>query len=279
MQTRLPLVVLIACATEVVSSSAAADEPDERQYAPIPEPIFTETVTDIDGSERGEVELEANGAVLRALRGGAYALDASVEVEWIVLPRLGVRIEPSMASDRDDGLSAPGVSFGVSGGAALKLLQDFDRQLFVDAELLARLPWDEAAIVQPGDPALPLAADLRAGWRRGPVTLRWGAGYGGFGDAVHLPLRGSVAVLAPFESSGRFGFWGVEVDADGARTAPVVAALNVVPNFAPGGLPFRIGLALPWAIGEEDRRPSVGLFLRVFYESSREIEFAEGRSR
>ena len=132
-------------------------------------------------------------------------------------------------------------------------------------------------IVQPGDPAQPLAFDLRAGWRRDLLTLRWSAGVGAFGDAQHLPLRGSLAVLLPFEGSGRFGFWGIELDADGARGAPFVVALDVVPNLEPTGLPLRIGLALPWTIGERDDRPSLGLFLRVFYESAREIEFAAPR--
>jgi hypothetical protein len=114
--------------------------------------------------------------------------------------------------------------------------------------------------------------------RRGPLALRWSGGVGAGGDAYHVPLRGSAAVLAPFEGSGRFGFWGVEVDADGARSKPVVVALDVVPNFAPAGLPFRMGLVLPWVVGEVGDRPSVGLFFRVFYESEREIAFASPRA-
>jgi hypothetical protein len=55
-----------------------------------------------------------------------------------------------------------------------------------------------------------------------------------------------------------------------------VAAANIVPNLVPAGIPFGVGLALPWAIGERDTRPSLGLFVRIFYESSREIE-ARGR--
>jgi hypothetical protein len=254
---------------------AADDDGDaKRAHVPLPEPIFTETVTDIDGDEAGEVEFEANGSILRSRRGGAYGLDASLEAEWIVHRRLGVRFEPTFSLDRAGGVSASSAAFGASAGAALKIVQDFERQFFLHAEVLARLPWDESAIVQPGDPALPFAVDLRAAVRRGPITLRWGVGVGAFGDAVHIPLRGSVALLTPFESSGRFGFWGVELDADGARTAPAVVALNLVPNLVPSGLPFRVGLALPWAIGEQGDRPSLGVFVRVFYESAREVEFA-----
>lgn len=274
---RCRVIVALALAASIAQPcTAAAEEHDEaRRHVPLPEPIFTETVTDIDGDEAGEIEFEANGAVFRSRRGGAYGLDASLEGEWIVHRRLGLRFEPTFSSDRVAGMSAGSAVFGASAGAALKVLQDFEHQFFLHAEVLARLPWDEAAIVQPGDPALPFAVDLRAGLRRGPVTLRWGVGVGAFGDAVHVPLRGSVAVLTPFESSGRFGFWGVELDADGARSAPVVAAVNIVPNLVPSGIPFRVGLALPWAIGEQDDRPSFGIFVRVFYESDREVEFAK----
>jgi hypothetical protein len=252
-----------------------AEEADPRAHrSPLPEPIFTETVTDLDSNEEGEIEVEANESLFRARRGGAFALDTSLEAEWIPFSRLGLRLEPQFALSREAGSLATGTDFGLSAGAALKVLRDAPREFFLQVELLARFPWDESPIVQPGDPALPLALDLRGGLRRGPITLRWGIGVGAFGDAVHAPLRGSVAVLTPFERSGRFGFWGLELDADGARTAPAVAALNIEPNLVPAGIPFRIGLALPWAIGERDERPSLGIFLRLFYESEREVEFA-----
>ena len=254
---------------------AGAAEPDERRE-PIPEPVLAETVTDIDGTDVGELELEANGALLRALRGGRYAVDGSLEVEWLVARHLGLRAEPTLSRDADD---VPAVTAaGVSGGVSWKLVQDFERQFHVQAEVLARVPWEASPIVQPGDPARPLAFDLRAAFRRGVLTLRGSAGVGVFGESEHVPLRASLAALLPFEASGRFGFWGIELDGDGARTAPLVAALDVVPNFAPAGLPFRIGLAVPWAVGERGDRPSTGLFLRLFYESSREIEFASPRS-
>jgi hypothetical protein len=235
----------------------------------LPEPILTETVTDIDSDERGELELAANGLAFRARRGGAFSLDASVEAEWIVHRLVGVRVEPTFALSRDAGQSSSATELGASAGVAFKLFQDFERSLFVQAEVLARLPWDESAIVQPGDPALPLAIDVRAATRRGPLTLRWGIGAGAYGEAAHYPLRGSVAALLPFEGTGRLGFWGLEVDVDGARTAPLVAAPNLVTKL-PGGIPLRLGLALPLAIGETAERPSFGFLVRVYYESDRE---------
>jgi len=254
-----------------------AGEPDDGDGVPVPEPILAETITDVDGSEAGEIELEANGSLMRAARGGAFAADSSLEMEWLVTRLLGLRVEPTLSRDGDG--SSAGTQAGVSGGASWKLLQDFQRQLHVQAEVVGRAPWDESPIIQPGDPALPVAFDVRAALRRGPLTMRGSAGVGFGGSAVGAPLRASAALMAPFEETGRIGYWGVELDVDGARRTPLLVALDLVPNFAPAGIPLRLGLALPWSIGAPDDRPSLGLFLRVFYESAREIAFAAPRSR
>jgi hypothetical protein len=272
-RTRIALGVIAALFASR-GARGAEREADEAR-APLPEPLLTETVTDIDSVEANEVELEANGALLRSRRGGAYSLDTSLEVEWVVHPRLGVRVEPAFGSDRDPATKQTG--FGVGAGAAFKLVQDFERQIFLHLELVGRLPWDESTIIAPGDPQQPFAVDLRAAIRRGAITVRGGAGYGAFGDAEHVPLRGSLAVLTPFDASGRFGFFGVELDADGARRAPFVVALNIEPNLVPIDIPLRLGLGVPLVIDERDDRPSLGIFLRVFYESAREIEFARSR--
>jgi hypothetical protein len=237
---------------------------------PIPEPIFAETVTDIDGTEAGEVEVEANGSNFASLSGGHRSLDGSVEVEWLATRRLGLRVEPMLA--RDGSLGA-----GASGGLSWKLFQDFSHDFHLQLELLARAPWSDAEVVQPGDPDQPLALDLKAAWRTGPLTLRPGIGWGGFSEAAHVPARASLGVLAPFEGSGRFGFWGFELDADGGRDSPLVAAFEIVPNFEPVGIPLRLGFALPVAVGEQSDRPSLGFYVRIFYESQREIEFGSAR--
>lgn len=158
-----------------------------------------------------------------------------------------------------------------------KLYQDFAHDFHVQLELLGRVPWDDVEIIEPGDPDQPLALDLRAAWRAGPLTFRPAVGWGAFGDATHSPARASVAVLAPFEGSGRFGFWGFELDADWARESPLVAAVEVVPNLEPAGIPLRLGFAVPVAVGEPEVRPSVGIFVRIFYESAREIAFGSAR--
>lgn len=253
-----------------VSSSASAQDVPPR-HVTLPEPIFGETVTDIDSREAGEIEFEGNGSIFRARRGGAYEIDASAEAEWIALSRLGLRLEPSIAQARDASL-ASSTDFALSGGAALKLVQDFERDFYLHFETLARVSSRDQDYVQPGEPALPLAFDLRAGIRRGPLTLRGGGGVDMIGHAEHVPLRASIAALAPFARTTRFGFWGLELDVDGARRAPAVVALNLESSLLPVGLPFRIGLALPWSIAEREDRPSVGIFVRLFFESARERE-------
>ena len=273
LRSRLAFVIAFVA----ISSHARADDAAAR-HVPLPEPIFTETVTDIDSREAGEIEFEGNGSIFRARRGGVYEIDASVEAEWIALSRLGLRLEPSLASTHDPSRGSS-TDFAVSGGAALKLVEDFERDFYLHFETLARLSTRDESFVQPGEPALPLAFDLRAGIRRGPLTLRGGGGVDLAGHAEHLPLRGSIAALLPFESSTRFGFWGAELDVDGARTAPAVVALNVESNALPVGIPLRLGVALPWAIGERDDRPSLGIFVRVFFESARERALRPERER
>lgn len=216
------------------------------------------------------MELEANGSNLASLRGGHRALDASVEIEWLATRRLGLRLEPTLSGDGN-------VSAGVSAGVSWKLVQDFAHDFHLQLELLGRAPWTDTEIVQPGDPDQPLALDLRTAWRAGPVTLRPGVGIGAFGDVDHNPARASLGVLTPFEGTGRFGFWGFELDADWARQSPLVVAAELVPSLEPLGIPFGIGFAVPVAVGEPADRPSVGLYLRIFYESAREIEFGTAR--
>ena len=52
-------------------------------------------------------------------------------------------------------------------------------------------------------------------------------------------------------------------------------ALDLVPSIAPLGAPFRVGFAIPFAIGARATEPSTGIFVRVFIESARETEYAK----
>jgi hypothetical protein len=264
------LLALAAFAMSALGWTPAAHAAGSEE--PLPEPLINETTTDIDGTEAGEAEFEGNGIWLRARRGGATSLDTSLEVEWLILRRLGLRLEPSLERDKD-GRSA--TSFGVGGGLSWKLLQDFERQVFVDVEARGRWPFTRETYLRIDEPELPFALATNAGMRLGFLTLRGSLGIE-FGNTTPAAApRAGLAALAPLDASGRFGFFGLEVNMDAARGAPLIVAPNLVPNFVPAGFPLRVGLALPWVVGAEGTRPSFGLYVRLFYESSREILFAK----
>ena len=256
----------------LATPTARADEPGEER-PPMPEPILGETTTDIDGTEQGEVEIEANAVMLRSLRGGAFDLQLSPEVEWLVLRRLGVKVEPFFERGAAAGEGAAS-SGGVSAAVSWKVLQDFEHDFHVQAEATGRVPTDLSTTVEPGESPLPVSFDLRSGVRRGDWTLRSSLGVSVGQAGAHLPLRGSAAVLTGFESTGRFGFWGFEIEADGARPNPVVVALELVPDLMPAGLPFALGFVLPYSVAADARAPSYGFLVRLFVESAREAAYA-----
>jgi len=101
------LLVVVGLMT-TAAAPAAADEPARR---PLPEALLTESTTDIDAEEAGELEVEARS-------GGAQATLTSLEVEWRIFKVLGMRIEPSYARIANGG-SAPAIDvFGLNGSLA-----------------------------------------------------------------------------------------------------------------------------------------------------------------
>jgi hypothetical protein len=92
----VPLLAALAVFLRLPSVSAAASE-GLAQRVPFPESLLTESTTDIDADEAGELEHEANLTRVGARTGGAFATLASVEVEWRALRRLGLRLEPTYA--------------------------------------------------------------------------------------------------------------------------------------------------------------------------------------
>jgi hypothetical protein len=253
------------------AQSVAPEEEETR--APMPEPILGETTTDIDGTDAGEVEIEANAVMLRSRTAGAFDLQLSPEVEWLVTRRFGVKIEPFFERSAAAGESTSN-SGGVGAGLSWKLVQDFRDDFHLQAEVDGRFPVDTSTVVEPGESPLPLSFNLRSGLRRGAWTLRNSLGVSGGGQVAHVPLQGSAAVFTDFEPTGRVGVWGGEVEADGARPNPVVVALDLVPDLVPAGLPFSLGFVLPYSVGADGRAPSYGFFVRLFVESERESTYA-----
>jgi hypothetical protein len=239
---------------------------------PMPEPILRETATDIDGTEPGELELEASASMLRSRMGGAFDLELSTEVELLLTRHLGAKIEPSFEREAAAG-SSPDGNFLLSGGLSWKLLQDVQHDSYAQLEIQGRVPTNVSTFVQPGESFLPFSLDVRGGSRRGIWTLRDSLGVSAGGRAAHVPLQGSVGLFTGFEPTMHAGFWGVEVEADGARPNPVVVALDLVPSLLPAGVPLALGLSLPYSLGAEGTAPAYGLLVRLFFESEREREF------
>ena len=96
------------------------------------------------------------------------------------------------------------------------------------------------------------------------------------GPSAHVPLRGSAALFTGFEPTMRLGFWGIEIEADGARANPAVVALDLVPSLLPARVPFSLGFVLPYSVGADGKAPSYGFLVRLFIESERERQYASG---
>jgi hypothetical protein len=278
----LALLCNVASAANAANAAAAA-------RPPMPEPILNETTTDVDGSSPGEFEIETNTSFLRSRVGGAFDLELSAEVEVLLTRRLGLKVEPFFERSAVFGTRTASSplwaarardSWGVAGSVSWKIVQDFDHDFYLQAEADARAPTDFSTVVQPGETPQPFALDLRSGVRRGPLTIRNSLGVSaGGGAAAHAPVHGSVALLTGFGGTERFGFWGVEADADGARQSPVLVALDIVPDLAPIGLPFSLGFILPYSVAADGRAPSYGFYVRLFIESAREAAYAKTEAR
>jgi hypothetical protein len=264
------LLATFAVSLWLPSASAAAGD-DVRRRLPLPESLLTESTTDIDADEAGELEYEANLARLGARKGGAFATLASVEVEWRALRHLGLRLEPTCERITPSGATRSRNELGVSGAIAFTLWHDFPHDQHLQLELLGRTP-DRGAgpNFDPGETELPGSLNLVAAQRYGQWTLRATAGAELGGHFAHAPFHTDLSALTGIASDARFGYLALEVRADWASPAPLVIAPEVISDLVPLSLPFRIGLALPVNVGAGSTTPSYGMFMRVILLTERE---------
>jgi hypothetical protein len=272
-RARIGVPTLISIIAHCAVPARAAESDEARP--PMPEPILNETTTDIDGTKPGELEVEATASVLRSRTGGAFDLELSPEIELLLTRRLGVKFEPFFERAAIASLP-PKSSGGLTGGLSWKLLQMFGDDFHLQGEMEGRVPTDSSTVVQPGESPLPLSFDLRSGYRRSAWTLRSSVGVSAGGPSAHVPLRGSAALFTGFEPTMRLGFWGIEIEADGARANPAVVALDLVPSLLPARVPFSLGFVLPYSVGADGKAPSYGFLVRLFIESERERQYASG---
>ena len=245
----------------IAAETIAADETEGTRRPPLPEQILTESITDLDAIKPGETEFAVNGQTLRATQGGARAFQTGIEAEWRATSHLGLRLEPSYASLIEEGRSN---EFGLQAAAAWGLLHDFAHDFHVQVEATARFTRDDRPYEsQPGDFSLPFAAGVRVGKRFGPVTLRPGVGAEIGATAAHLPIWFGMGALYELGEGGRYGFAGVELDADGGRQTPFIVAPDFMVDMKMIGLPFRLGIAIPYVPGAPATEPSLGIYLRL----------------
>jgi hypothetical protein len=261
--------VFVGSAPPLLLLLVAAEAPPERP--PIPEPILVETITDIDAPGAGEIELEFNSSYVRSRRGGAYELELGPEIEWLATNRLGTMLEVFGGREAAAGEASKN-RFGASIGLSWKLLHVYEHDFHLQAEVRARYPTD-LTTSDPGESPLPLSIDVLSALRAGRWTLRNSVGVSIGRGPAHVPLRGSAVLLTAFGGSQSNGFWGFEAIADGAKVAPFTVALDAVPDLTALGLPFRVGLVGSYSIGAPATTPSWGVFIRLFVESAREVEF------
>jgi hypothetical protein len=270
----------VAAIAPMVALAIRVARADELERSPLPEPILTETATDIDSSAGGELELALNGYSLLPRTGGARAAQASIEAEYRITRLLGVRVEPWFARTRESGAATFDRELGIGGALAVTLLHDFAHDLHLQAEIAGRTPGlagrDAALSSELNEAALPYDVSLRAAMRVGRFTLRPSIGAEAGGTSAHVPLRASLAVLTGLDDATRFGFFGLEIDSDFARRAPLVLAPNLVADLTSLELPFRLGLALPLFVGRDRELPFAGVYLRLLFVSEREAAYGAG---
>ncbi len=236
----------------------------------MPEPLIGETITDIDGYEAGELEVDLAGVAQPARNGGAGAWSGSLEMEWRATARVGLGLEVGLRGPLGAAVAGGAQAVSLRPAASLVLLHDPAHDFHLMAEASAQLEEEGGLPSEPGDPALPARFGLRAGLRQGFLTLRAGAGLGvGSGSARRVPLRSGLAVLLGIGPAGRFGFAGVEVDADWARRTPLLLAPQLVVDAKTLGMPALLGLALLLRLDPESHEPRLGFLLRVMVEIDR----------
>lgn len=273
MTSRVPWVV--AALSMLGGGVVRAEEGAVLERPPMPEPIFTESVTDLDGYEVGEVEFDVNGAELRARHGGARLVQTSVEAEWKVWSRLGLRLEPSFSSTWASLASPPSSRFGLRGAVGWALVHDFEHDFHLQVEAGGRLLEDVPPMfeVQPGESVAPFTADLKAAIRRWGWTVRASAGTEVGQGIVHAPMRLQGALLRNFSEALPVGYYAVEVDSDWGRSTPVVVALNLWADLTSFGAPIRLGVAVPVIVGAGESDLFTGVYLRLVILTDREAEY------
>lgn len=240
----LPLLQpLLRCAV----AASAVWVPALAHAATLPEPLIGETITDIDGVEAGELEVDFNGGLSLVPRGRQQL---TVEAEWRPLRRMGVTAEFGAAQ-----------GLALLGRAGLSWAWHPAENWHLQAEAVWHGDVLGVAADLPGDARQPWYAGLRAGGWAGALAVRAGAGVSAGGvSARAVPAYATLALLLPL-AVGEESAAGLETEADWARVHVWVFA----PHFTLGwsGGDWRLQCSLPLS-GD-----GIGLMVRLLRQMDR----------
>jgi hypothetical protein len=249
----LPLALMAARAL-------GADGVSGERRPPLPEPLIAESITNIDGTQAGELEFDVEALLLRHSTGETTS-GLGVEAEWRATRHLGLAVEAAVSRTASD---EPTLG-QVRAGLAWSLGHDLARDFHVQAEATARFGGDDEERAEgPLELPHPYSAGLRAALRSGPLTLRAGMG-AAFGGGASLFVH--LAALRTFGGSALRGFAGLEVNANVGAGAPLSFVPQVVFTVPLFSAPVDVGLGAPWSPGLRSGEPaSIGGVVRVVFE-------------
>jgi hypothetical protein len=259
--TSLSCVLLLLCSS---STAAVPTELEERrEFGPMPEPVLGESVTDIDGSQAGELEVDLTAIVGRT--GGTNQWQGSVEVETRVIDQLGLEIEMGYSGAFTS--NVPDKGFDLRLLASWSLLHDFEHGLHAQAEIAGRFVGDVEEGPNLGEPRLPYSAGFRLALDRGWWTLRLGLGAAVGGDAsAHLiPVWASATAFLNF-GQGRWGSLGLDGEADWTRTNPFTVAPTLIFNGPAFHIPGKLAIVTPYGFPAGGQESWFGLIVRIIGE-------------
>ena len=232
------------------------------------EPVIEENITDIDGRESPTIEFDLTPGLEHAQHSNAGLWKNGLEMEWRPFDRAGIGLEVDSTGSLDGAMPIGPVLVVPRGALSYVVARDFERNLFLQAELGGRYNGSDTALalVDPTEFALPYWAALRGAAKLGPLDMRSAVIGEAGGTAVHAPVRMSAAALYTIIGGATRGAFGAELWADWARQAPFVVAPQAQYLMRVFGKPMRFEVAVPITVGAKGDDASYGLAFRVVLE-------------
>ncbi len=241
------------------AGALANSREDPRRLGPMPEPVLGESVTDIDGTQAGELEVD-----LTALVGRGSSWAASVAIETRVLDWLGLEAELGYSRLSTAGQLDRELELRLL--ACLSLFHDFERGLHGQVEIGGRLFGDPDLGPNLGEPRAPISTGVRLGLDRRWWTLRLGLGAAlGSGSAHEIPAWASATAFLNL-GRDRWTSLGLDGEADWSRRNPFTLAPTLLVDGRILHWPGRLAVVAPYGFATGGADAWFGLVLRLIGE-------------